>query len=70
MTADHLRPLVEHASLSAVFGQAAGLLAQNKVPEEVMDVLRCGWLMALKKRHRGGGRDEEGCRSDNCPTGR
>ena len=49
MTADHLRPLVEHASLSAVFGQAAALLAQNKVPEEVMDALRCGRLMALKK---------------------
>ena len=49
MTADHLRPLVEHASLSAVFGQAAALLALNKVPEEVMDALRCGRLIALKK---------------------
>ena len=36
MTADHLRPLVEHGALAAVSGQAASLLAQNKVPEEVM----------------------------------
>ena len=49
MTADHLRPLVEHASISAVFGQAAALLAQNMVPEEVMGALRCGRLIALKK---------------------
>ena len=42
MTADHLRPLVEHV-------EAASLLAQNKVPEEVMDAIRCGRLTALRK---------------------
>ena len=44
MTADHLRPLVEHVADAAALSQAASLLAQNKVPEEVMDAIRCGRL--------------------------
>ena len=56
MTADHLRPLVEHASLSAVFGQVAALLAQNMVPEEVM-VRKADSTQEARRgcaRHRGG----------------
>ena len=49
MTADHLRPLVEHVAVAAALSQAASLLAQNKVPEEVMDAIRCGRLTALRK---------------------
>ena len=49
MTADHLRPLVEHVAVAAALRQAASLMAQNKVPEEVMDAIRCGRLTALRK---------------------
>ena len=49
MTADHLRHLVEHVAVAAALSQAAFLLAQNKVPEEVVDAIRCGRLTALRK---------------------
>ena len=55
MTADHLRPLVEHVAVAAALSQAASLLAQNKVPEEVMVAIRCGWLTALRKPDGGRG---------------
>ena len=42
MTADHLRPLLEHSPVAIALGHAALLLAQNRVPEEVMNALRCG----------------------------
>ena len=49
MTADHLRPLLEHNPVATALGHAALLLAQNRVPEEVMNALRCGRLTALRK---------------------
>ena len=49
MTADHLRPLLEHHPVAAALGHAALLLAQNRVPEEVMNALRHGRLTALRK---------------------
>ena len=49
MTADHLRPLLEHHPVAAALGHAALLMAQNKFPEEVMNALRHGRLTALRK---------------------
>ena len=49
ITADHLRPLLEHSPVSFALGHAALLLAQNRVPEEVINALRCGRLTALRK---------------------
>ena len=49
MTADHLRLLLEHTPVATALGHAALLLAQNRVPEEVMNAHRCGRLTALRK---------------------
>ena len=74
MTADHLRPLLEHHPVAAALGHAALLLAQNRVPEEVMNALRHGRLTALRKpdgwgaRHRGRGCLQESGGSDDCAT--
>ena len=54
-------------AVAMALSQAASLLAQNKVPEEVMDAIRCGRLTALRKSdgsvrgHRRGWRFHEGC---------
>ena len=49
MTACCLRPMFECHPVAAAWGHAALLLAQNRVPEEVMNALRHGRLTALRK---------------------
>ena len=40
---------MEHVAVATALSQTASMLAQNKVPEEVMDAIRCGRLTALRK---------------------
>ena len=49
MTADHVRPFLEHSPVADALSHVASLLAQNRVPEEIMNAIRCGRLTALRK---------------------
>ena len=62
MTADHLRPLVEHVAVAAALSQASSLLAQNKVPEEAR-----GPVVALALLF--GPTSCFGCRFSRCKRG-
>ena len=49
MTADHLRPLVEHSGGARALSHGASLMAQARIPEEIMSAIRCGRMIALQK---------------------
>ena len=49
MTADHLRPLVEHSGAARALSHGASLMAQARIPEEIMSAIRCGRMIALQK---------------------
>ena len=49
MTADHFRPLLECSAVASALSHAASLLAQNRVPSEVVDAIRCERMTALRK---------------------
>ena len=49
MTADHMRPLVEHSGAARALSHGASLMAQARIPEEIMSAIRCGRMIALQK---------------------
>ena len=71
MTADHLRPLVEHSGAARALNHGASLMAQARIPEEIMShTLRTDDCVAEAgrwcARHRCGGRFQKGSGQNDC----